>query len=282
MMQRLVLVAALLCGACSTVQPHLSPSKPVPLADIPIELRQRLPNVDVLISDQRFKLFLDLGGFHAISLTTAELARADVQLLDGPHEFMNSAGKMFESRRFTAPRVAMGGVSFGELEGGEFVFDQALAPPDGNGYIGIGLLGQFLVVLDYPAAHVRLYASGDGRAFEAECGRNTFDVSLVDMAAQSVVTTEDGDLRVQWDTGATHNFIRPAAIRRGQDVGRRTDSGQPTLTIASVRLAARELGPLEFRVAQFHAPALDAIFGTSFFLSRKVCLDLPQGKGAIP
>jgi hypothetical protein len=281
-MRRRAFAVALLCGACSTVQPKLDSSKPVPLVDIPIELRQRLPNIDVMISGQRFKLFLDLGGFHAMSLTTAELGRVDVQWHDSPHEFMNSAGKMFESRRFTVASVAIGGVSFGELEGGEFVFDEALAPPDRNGYIGMGLLGQFLVVLDYPARRVRLYRSGDGRAFDAECGRNTFEVSVVDGVAQSVVRTEHGDLRVEWDTGATHNFIRPAAIRRGRDADRRTESAQPTVTLASVRLGAQELGPLEFRVAQFHAPALDAILGTSFFLSRKVCLDLPQGKGAIP
>jgi hypothetical protein len=281
-MRRRAFVIALLCAACSTVQPISNLSKPAPLLDIPIELRQRLPNVDVLISGQRFKLFLDLGGFHAISLTTAELGRVEVRFLDSPHEFMNSAGRMFESRRFTAASVAIGGLSFGELEGGEFVFDDALAPPDRNGYIGMGLLGQFLVVLDYPARHVRLYRSGDDRAIEAECGRNTFEVSLVDTVAQSVVRTEYGDLRVEWDTGATHNFIRPAAIRRGRDADGRTEPAQPTVTIASARLAGQEVGPLEFRVAQFHAPALDAILGTSFFLSRKVCLDLPQGKGALP
>lgn len=280
-MQR-VLAVALLCGACSTVEPRLEQAKPVPLVEIPIELRQRLPNVEVLISGQRFKLFLDLGGFHAISLTTAELDRARVQWVDNPDTFFNSAGKMFESRRFTVPNVVIGGASFGELEGGELLFDDALVSPDRNGYIGMGLLGQFLVVLDYPARRVRLYPSGDRRAIAAECGRNTFDVSLVDMVAQSVVRTEHGDLRVEWDTGATHNFIRPATMDRGRDADRRGDPAPSTVTLASVRLGARELGPLEFRVAQFRAPVLDAIFGTSFFLSRKVCLDLPQGKGAIP
>ena len=281
-MRRRAFAVALLCGACSTAHPTLDPSQPLPLVDIPIELRHRLPNIDVLISGRRFKLFLDLGGFHAISLTPAELDRADVQVLDGPHTLMNSAGKMFEARRFIVPNVVIGGVSFSDQEGGEFLFDEALAPPDRNGYIGMGLLGQFLVVLDYPAKRVRLYPSGDRRAFAAECGRSTFDVSLVDMVAQSVVSTEHGDLRVEWDTGATHNFIRPAAIWRGRDTDPRPNPAQATETIASVRLAALELGPVEFRVAQFHAPALDAIFGTSFFLSRKVCLDLPQGIGAIP
>jgi hypothetical protein len=281
-MRRCAFAVALLCGACSTTQPPLATSPPVPLVEIPIELRQRLPNVEVRISGQRFKLFLDLGGFHAVSLTRVELGRADVHWVESPHTFMNSAGKMFESRQFIAPNVVIGGASFGDLEGGEFLFDDALAPPDRNGYIGMGLLGQFLVVLDYPARRVRLYPSGDRRALAVECGRSTFEVSLVDKVAQSVLKTEYGDLRVEWDTGATHNFIRPVAIERGRDAARRADPAQPTVTLASVQLAAQELGPLEFRVAQFQAPALDAIFGTSFFLSRKVCLDLPQGLGAIP
>jgi hypothetical protein len=279
---RRALAVALLCGACSTVEPRLEQSQPLPLVEIPIELRQRLPNVEVLLSGQRFKLFLDLGGFHAISLTTAELKRADVRWVDNPDTFFNSAGKMFESRRFTVPNVVIGGASFGELEGGELVFDDALAPPDRNGYIGMGLLGQFLIVLDYPARRVRLYSSGDLRALAAECGRKTFDVAVVDMVAQSVVRTEQGELRVEWDTGATNNFIRPATIGRGRDNDRRSDPAQKTVTLASVRLGAQELGPLEFRVAEFRAPVLDAILGTSFFLSRKVCLDLPQGVGAIP
>jgi hypothetical protein len=273
---------ALLCSACSTVQPSLNQSKPGPFVELPIELRHRLPTVEVLVSGQPFKLFLDLGGFHAISLTTAELARARVRFHDSSHEFMNSAGTMFESRRFIAPNVVIGGVSFGDLEGGEFLFDGAVAPPDNNGYIGMGLLGQYLVVLDYPAKRVRLYQSGDVRAFESECGRNSFEVSLGDKAAQSVVRTDDGDLLVEWDTGATHNFIRPSAIRRRESAGRRSDMEQPTLTIASLRFGAQEVGPQEFQVAQFYAPALDAIFGTSFFASRRVCLDVPEGRGAIP
>ncbi len=277
-----VLAIALLSTACSTVQPRLDESKPAPLADLPIDLRHRLATVDVLVAGQPLKLFLDLGGFHAISLTAAELSRANVQMREAPHEYMNSAGRMFESRRFIAPDVVIGGVSFGDLEGGEFLFDASAAPPEGNGYIGMGLLGQYLVVFDYPAKRVRLYRSGDSRALELECGRNRFEVSLVDQVAQSVVTTDYGDLLVEWDTGATHNFIRPSAIRRGQNPGGRNDVGQPTMSIASLRLAAQELGPQEFRIAQFYAPARDAIFGTSFFASRRVCLDLPQGTGAIP
>lgn len=272
----------MLCGACSSVQPGPSPSQPSPLLDLPIELRYRLPTVDVLVSGQPFKLFLDLGGFHAISLTTAELSRSNVRFLESPHEFMNSAGTIFESRRFVAPNVVIGGVSFGDLEGGEFLFNDAVAPPERNGYIGIGLLGQFLVVLDYPAQRVRLYQSGDARALELECGRKGFDVSMENKVAQSTVRTDYGDLLFEWDTGATYNFIRPAAIRRGESVDRRSDMGQATISIASLRIGAQELGPQEFRVAQFHAPALDAIFGTSFFASRKVCLDMPQGRGAIP
>jgi hypothetical protein len=272
---------ALLCSACSTV-PGLNLAKPAPFVDLPIELRHRLPTVDVLVSGQPLKLFLDLGGFHAISLTTAELGRSNVRFLESPHEFMNSAGTMFESRRFVAPNVVIGGVSFGDLEGGEFLFDDAVAPPDGNGYIGMGLLGQFLVVLDYPATRVRLYESGDTRAFELECGRNTFEVSLVNKVAQSVVRTDYGDLLFEWDTGATHNFIRPSAIRRGESAGRLSGAEQATMTLTSLRFGGQELGPQEFRVAQFYSPALDAIFGTTFFASRKVCLDLPEGRGAIP
>jgi hypothetical protein len=42
-----------------------------------------------------------------------------------------------------------------------------------------------------------------------------------------------------------------------------------------------DVAPQEFRVVPFGAPAVDAYLGAGIFSSRKVCLDIPQGKGAV-
>jgi hypothetical protein len=274
------IAAVLMCAACSTGPLCPERRQPQPLAEIPVEIRHGIPTVNVLISGNVFRLFLDLGGHQAISLTSEELARANVRFLDRTVRFANSSGQILESRQFVAQNVVLDNFALGDLEGGESNFGDA-APPDRNGYIGMPVLGKYLLVLDYPAKRIRLYRSGDALALENECGRRTFTISLVDGTALSVATTEFGDRLFVWDTGTTSNFIRPSSIPVEKSGGRVVDDGPPIIGIESLSLGEQQLGPQEFRLVQFGAPAVDGYLGSGVFASRRVCLDIPQGKGAI-
>jgi hypothetical protein len=174
----------------------------------------------------------------------------------------------------------LGDLPLGDIEGGESTFGDA-APPDRNGYIGMPVLGRYLLVLDYPRKRVRLYKSGNSEAFSRECGARTFRVDFVNGIAQSIGSTEFGDRLFLWDTGATDNVIRPSALPPTQAVGRQIDDGPPVTYIERLELAEQNIGPQQFRIVPFGAPAVDAYLGADLFLSRKVCLDIPQRKGAV-
>jgi hypothetical protein len=274
------IAAVLVCASCSTGALGPERSQPQPLAEIPLEIRYGIPTVDVSISGNVFRLFLDLGGHRAIALTSEELARANVRFLDHSERFTNSAGQNLESRQFIAYKVVLGNFALGDLEGGESIFGAA-APPDRNGYIGMPVLGKYLLVLDYPAKRIRLYRSGDSLALESECGHGTFSISLVNGIALSVATTEFGDRLFIWDTGTTHNFIRPSSIPVEKSAGRIVDDGSPVMSMESLSLGGRQLGPQEFRLVPFGAPDVDGYFGANVFASRRVCLDIPRGRGSI-
>ena len=279
MPRSITLAIPFLCGAC-TVVALLPAGAPEPVAEIPIEIRYGLPTVDVYIAGERFALFLDLGGHRALALTPEELSRARVRFVGAASQYRNSFGEILHSRQFVADNVMLGDFPLGTVDGGESIFGSA-APPDRNGYIGMPILGRYLLVTDYPAKRVRLYKSGDRAALERECGTRTFSVALVNGIAQSTGSTEFGERLFLWDTGATNNTIRPSALPVDKRTGRRIDDGPPVVSINTLRLGEYDIGPQLFRVTPFAAPAVDAYLGADLFASRKVCLDIPRGVGAI-
>jgi hypothetical protein len=276
------IASILVCGllaSCSSPAPSEDVAKGS--IEVPITLRHGLPTVHVLVADAPFDLFLDLGGHNAISLTADELAKAPVRYLPSTDRYQNALGEVFTARRFVAPAVVVGGFAVGELEGGEYVLPKTGGPPDRNGYLGKGFLTRYLIVLDYPNKRVRLYQPGDAKAFLYECGVPQFGVFNIDGVIGSWADTEYGRLSFQWDTGATHNFLRPSVIGAAAARARKIDEGSPVLSIASIDLGQERIGPLDFRLLQFSAPSVDATFGTGLFASRKVCLDFSMGLGAV-
>ena len=279
-MGRAVLAGAILCGGCSAMSIPVIPL-PEPLAEIPIEIRYRLPTVDVRISGAPFKLFLDLGGHRAIALTTAELSRVPVRFSGTWRQSRNSHGQILQSRDFVAENVVLAEFPLGDVEGGELIFGSAV-PPEQNGYIGIPILGRYLLVIDYPTKRVRFYKSGDLSALARECGTRTFDVALVNgEIPQTIGTTEFGNRLFLWDTGSTDNVIRPAALPSDRATGSQIDDGPPVVNVNTLKLGQYNVAPQRFRVVPFGAPEVDAYLGYDLFASRRVCLDIPQGKGAV-
>ena len=261
---------ALACAACAPAPP---------LADIPIELRHGLPTMEVRVAGEPLSLFLDLGGHQALSLTASEMQRVKLDPLPQVARFRNSDGEMLEAKQFVAPRVTLAGFQLGDLQGGERIFGSSV-PPDRNGYIGRPAVDRYLLVLDYPGRRVRLYESGNDTALQHECGSRRFRIDLVDGIVRSSAETDYGPRLFIWDTGATHNFIRPSVLP-GTVVGTKIDEGSPVTELRHLRLGGHDVGPQQFRLIQFGAPAVDGYLGAGLLSSHKVCLDIPRNVGAI-
>jgi hypothetical protein len=278
-MSRICAAIAVAAGAaiagCST-----TPGAIQPLIQVPLELRSGMPTTTVSIGGIELNLFVDLGGYSAIALTEAELKRVAVRYLTDSTRSTNASGDIYESRRFVAPGVSLGGVLLGDLEGSEFIFPEAAAPPDRNGFIGFALLSRFLLIVDYPDRSLRLYASGSKDAMTRECGDNLFEIDVVSGVAQSIADTDYGRLVFSWDTGSTRSVVRPSAI------GRRVRAGAPGSEALPHRMAkfvlgSRDFGPQSFLPIDYRGVTVDGVLGTDFFASRVVCLDIGRGKGAV-
>jgi len=236
----------------------------------------------VSVSGAPLDLFLDLGAFLPIGLTAPEMERAQVQVLPETTQFRDALGQVMEAHHFVARDVRLAGYRLGDLKGGEALSAGGFAPPDHNGYIGQPVLASHLLVLDYPHQRVRFYASGDDVAMTHECGAARFKVELRDGAVQSHAQTEFGRRLFLWDTGATENNIRPSVLPPEIVAAAQTiDDGPAVVRIEHVRLDATDVGPQRFRLWPFKEPAVDAYLGTGFFSTRKVCLDIARGRGAV-
>ena len=280
MTPRAALIAtALAYTACAPVARAPDAGALQPLAEIPIELRHGMPTVDVTVGGAPLRLFLDLAGYQPIALTAAEIGRVKIDLLPEVTRFRNSEGEVLEARQFMARAVAIAGFDVGDLQGGESIPGRS-APPDGNGYIGRPVLQRFLLVLDYPNRRVRFYASGNDAAMRGECGSRRFRIDLADGIVRSVADTEFGPRLFVWDTGTTHNFIRPSVLPAGM-TGTKIDDGGPVIEIEHVRLDGHDVGPQQFRLVPFGAPAVDGFLGAGLLSSHKVCLDVGRNVGAI-
>jgi hypothetical protein len=266
-------VSAAMAGCAST------PITVEPI-NVPLELRSGMPTATVLVGGTQFRLFVDLGGYSAIALTATELKRVEVRYLADLTRSTNASGDIYESRRFIAPEVSLGGVLFGDLEGSEFTFPEAAAPPDRNGFIGFALLSRFLLVLDYPSRSLRLYPGGYKDAMIRECGDQSFEIDTVNGIAQSIADTDYGRLVFSWDTGSTRSVVRPSTLGAAAR-GRTAGAGTSPQTTAKFILGGRDFGPQTFLPIDYRAVAVDGVLGTDFFASRVVCLDIGRGKGAV-
>jgi len=269
-----VAVSAAMAG-CST-----TPGAIQPLLQVPLELRSGMPTTTVSIGGIELNLFVDLGGYSAIALTEAELKRVSVRYLTDSTRSTNASGDIYESRRFVAPGVSLGGVLLGDLEGSEFIFPEAAAPPDRNGYVGFALLSRFLLIVDYPNGSLRLYASGSKDAMIRECGDKSFEIDVVNGVAQTIADTDHGKLVFSWDTGSIRSVIRPSAVGVSVKAGVPAP-GAPSHRMTKFVLGSRDFGPQSFLPIDYRGVVVDGVLGTDFFASRVVCLDIGRGKGAV-
>ena len=262
-------------SGCST-----APGAIEPLIQVPLVLRGGMPTTTVNIGGTPLKLFVDLGGYSAIALTEGELRQVAVRYLTESRRSTNASGDIYETRRFIAPEVSLGGVALGDLEGIEFVFPETAAPPDRNGYVGFALLSRFLLIVDYPGGSLRLYASGSKDAMIRECGDKSFEIDVVNGVAQTIADTDHGKLVFSWDTGSIRSVIRPSAVGVSVKAGAPAP-GTPPHRMTKFVLGSRDFGPQSFLPIDYRGVAVDGVLGTDFFASRVVCLDIGRGKGAV-
>jgi hypothetical protein len=242
---------------------------------VPFVLQHDLPTAQVTVAGKPLSLVLDAGNYQVVGLKTAALARLPVTFSGDQESFADADGHVFTSRIFHAEQLVAGALVATQFDGNELVRGGKVALPQ-DGLIGFGLLGRYQMVFDEPHGELRLYPSSAPSVLKRECGSEGGALRMERGVMVSDVQTGHGVFRVQWDTGASADVLRPSAVAgriKDADLLRR-------LTFQQFDVAGQPAGPHEFVLRQFAAPDIDAVLGTGFFSTHVVCLDPSRGRVA--
>lgn len=261
---------AFVLGAAQAATPLPPPMR------VSIQQDHGLPTTRATIAGKPVTLFLDVGSYQVVGLKTAVLARLPVHFTGDSESWGDADGHLFSSRIFRGDRLVAGGLSADVFDGNELVGNTGKAGYPQDGLIGFGLLHRYQMVFDEAGGELRLYPAEAEGVLKAECGSEGGPLRLERGVMVSQVQTDQGPLRVQWDTGSSEDVLRPSALAtriKDADLLRR-------FTFQRFDVAGQPAGPQEFMMRQFPAPDVDAVFGTGFFARHVVCLDPVHGRVA--
>lgn len=263
-------VLAFVLGAARAATPLPDPMR------VPIRLEHGLPTTQATIGGKPVTLFIDVGNYQVVGLKTNVLARLPVTFTGDAESWRDASGRLFTSRIFRATGLVAGRLTATQFDGNELVGDAGKAGYPQDGLIGFGLLGRYQMVFDESGGELRLYPASAEGVLEAECGSVGGPLRLENGVMVSEVQTGKGPLRVQWDTGAAADVLRPSAI-----AGRVEDADLlRRFTFQRFEVAGKPAGPWKFMLRQFTAPDVDAVLGSGFFARHVVCLDPVHGRVA--
>lgn len=248
---------------------------PTPLR-VPITLQSGLPTARATIGGKPVRLILDAGAYQVVGLKTAVLARLPVHFTGDSESWGDADGHLFSSRIFRGDQLVAGGLSADVFDGNELVGNIGKAGYPQDGLVGFGLLHRYQMVFDEAGGEVRLYPAEAKGVLKAECGSEGGPLRLERGVMVSRVQTDQGPLRVQWDSGSSEDVLRPSAIAgqvRDADLLRR-------YTFDRFEVAGQPAGPWSFMMRQFPASDVDAVLGSGFFATHVVCLDPAGGRVA--
>jgi hypothetical protein len=233
-----------------------------------------------VIQGQGFDLMLDTGaGWATVTLTPAALERLDVTYTGGAVTHRDAEGKLYRAREFTIPSLTVGGLELTNVP----AYENLTSPPGFDGYVGLGLLRNFNVLIDYGARKMTLYRKGEVPAFIADEGWYRYEYSgaqQFDVRFEGVT----GEYRIGLDTGSN-----ATAIPAGSDlaeaiiecyaipvenvvVNERT--GQEVLFFKiDLSLGEHALGEHDCVITDMAGYMGNGVMGYDFFINNKVFAD---------
>ncbi len=245
---------------------------------IPLYFESGLPTVHATLSGKPVSLIIDLGGFSPLALNKEKLSVVPVEFSKRLDHWQDANGHVFATRTYLARNLVAGGLMLAGLHGSELTVPLASGQ---DGYLGFGLLSNYLVVFDYPGSELRLYPSGSGTALREECGSDVIPIDIDNGVVESTVETDRGKFVFQLDTGSSQNILRPSALGMAPG-GMMPDGMQMTSVVFSkYGLGRQDFGRMRFTLREFAAPNVDGVLGTPFFKSRIVCVDIGKHVAAI-
>jgi hypothetical protein len=250
----------------AAVEPPAEPRR----VEVRLRLDDHLPVVRAVVDGRPVELLLDLGGFDTVALRPEVLEELPVSFVGGTRRWRDARGKLHRSRAYRLGVVEIGGLRLNSVIGHELgsVVEPTLKGLDG--YLGLGLLRSFTVLVDYPSERLVLARPVTGLEVENAAEWPRIELELDDRGIVSRLRGDDRELSFVWDTGYTWSVVKPKAVR---GLATRDEDGQRRITLDSLGAGGAELGPLDLVLFAFRQPPVDGVLGYNLFAERPVLFD---------
>ncbi|MEG3061344.1 MAG: retropepsin-like aspartic protease [Comamonas sp.] len=245
---------------------------------IPIEIKDKIPYIQMKINNKTIPFVLDSGAKTSLHLTP-EVA----QYIDGlrytgrTKKSMDLAGIMRESKEFTVPELNFDGMKFSNLTGVILspwgIYIGGAQGPDPNiSVIGMDFFKKKKIIIDFPSNTLTMYEGDKDISNNMDDWiRLPFEIS--DEGYVLTITDGKKEYRMILDTASTVSMMKSSSMGKDTIIEKCEDYG--TEKICRTRLSFLEnyfLEPLVLNLAnEFHA---DGIVGNDFFSCFSVLLDL--------
>ncbi len=157
---RLVFLGLVLLAGCAGAFLQQSNRATFPKAVVPLGFtghEARYPVVSVHIQGRAYRLLLDTGAEGAaLGLTPEALATIDARFTGRTRAYRNAYGECYRSKEFVVPRISLGDLQIREVVAIE-THDSVYGL---DGIVGLELLRQFSVLIDYNMRRLVFYACG--------------------------------------------------------------------------------------------------------------------------
>ena len=110
--------------------------------------------IDVIVNTVKLRIFIDTGhGYGTVSLPPSVLSELDVIYTGATKTNRDFKGDTYNSRHYLIPNIRIGSLVLNDLSG----YELFTRYDDMTGLIGLALLNQFNVLIDYPNRKFGLY-----------------------------------------------------------------------------------------------------------------------------
>jgi predicted aspartyl protease len=237
----------------------------VPLR-FPFEIVNGAPVIKATIDGQEATLLLDLGGAGELSLKQSFVARASLKKMESEETSINASGERGQSDNYRVASLASG-----EMHEENLIASVWNSGSGADGYLGIGYMGKFRIVFDYPSRELRLYRRSMNDPSSTQCDGKPIPIKAYGTLIYTEAKTDFGTRLFALDTGANANVLATTQKPEGEID---SEALNRLHYYKEFSLNGQDMKPGRFAMVDIRIPLVSGVLGMDFFETRVVCLDL--------
>ncbi len=227
---------------------------------IPMVIKNNSPLIEIQLDTNKIFVLVDLGGHSELNLDTSIVKKCGYSFSIDSISSKNYKGMTIKKYNFTIPELTVGEFHFLNFKA------QCSKQNNKIGYIGLSLLKNFDILLDYKNSNLYLIYNSIPKEFDVnEWKKVSFNYN--NFGISSIIYIDGKKYSFFWDTGARFSILKPEFIDKNQTIKMGNfDFYRPQV----IFLDSNEYNPFDLLVMNFKFPPFDGIIGNNFFSDKMV------------